>query len=380
MPAIRNTLIVGAGISGLTAGIALRRAGIAVEIAEMQANVAEQAGVGLSLQGNCIAALGKLDLAAACISAGMATSYINLRRPDGVLIAHQPVLQTGGPAYPGTAGISRKALHQILLQGAADAGCNLRLGTAFKSATSERDNVRVEFSDGSSGAYDLLIGADGIRSKVRASLFPDVQPSFCGQVIWRADVPRPKGNFTTELHFGGPYGVVGICPISTDDAYLYLLETAPEPSRAQPPVTGAQLRDKLASYGGPLLTEATSHLSASKNVSMRAIEQLLVPDIWHRGRIVIIGDAAHANPPVLAQGAAMGIEDALVLAEELSCERSDADLEARLTSFAKRRLPRAGMVVKNSVQLSEWETTHKATPQDVGRVMRETQTALSLPP
>jgi 2-polyprenyl-6-methoxyphenol hydroxylase-like FAD-dependent oxidoreductase len=380
VPAIRNALIIGAGISGLTAGIALRRAGVAVEIAELRADVAQQPGVGLSLQGNCIAALGRLNLAAACIQAGMATSYINIRHADGVLIAHQPVLQTGGPAYPGTAGISRKDLHQILLQGAVEAGVTIRFGSSFKSADALPGAVSVELTDGSTTRWDLLIGADGIRSKVRQLLFPQVAPAFCGQAIWRADVPRPTGCFTTELHFGGPYGVVGICPISPADAYLYLLETAPEPPRAQQVATGSDLRDKLGSYGGPLLEEAVSHLQTSRNVSLRGIEHLLVPDPWYNGRIVLIGDAAHANPPVLAQGAAMGIEDAVVLAEELSREREGTPgLETSLSRFMQRRLPRARMVVQNSVQLSEWETTHKASPQEVARVMRETQLALSQP-
>jgi 2-polyprenyl-6-methoxyphenol hydroxylase-like FAD-dependent oxidoreductase len=240
--------------------------------------------------------------------------------------------------------------------------------------------VSVALTDGSTAHWDLLIGADGIRSQVRQLLFPQLAPAFCGQAIWRADVPRPTGCFTTELYFGGPYGVVGICPISSTDAYLYLLETAAEPPRAQQVVTGSDLRDKLGNYGGPLLAEALSHLHTSRNVSLRGIEHLLVPDSWYRGRIVLIGDAAHANPPVLAQGAAMGIEDAIVLAEELSGERKGASaVETSLSQFMQRRLPRARLVVQNSVQLSEWETSHKASPQDVARVMRETQIALSEP-
>jgi 2-polyprenyl-6-methoxyphenol hydroxylase-like FAD-dependent oxidoreductase len=381
VPAVRNVLIIGAGISGLTAGIALRRRGIAVDIAEIRTDVVEQAGVGLSLQGNCIAALGKLGLAAACIQAGMATNYINIRRPDGVLIMHQPVLQTGGPAYPGTAGISRRTLHQILLAEAAATGVNVRLGTSFKSVDSLPERVRVELTDRSMATYDLLIGADGIHSKIRELLFPEVGPVYCGQAIWRAGVPRPDGSFTTELHLGGPYGVVGICPISSEDAYVYLIETAGESPRGERDGLGGQMLEKLKSYGGPLLSQAVSHLPLSKSVSLRGIDQLLVPAPWHKGRIVIIGDAAHANPPVLAQGAAMGIEDALVLAEVLSedGENSSLGLEDRLLRFTARRLPRAGMVVKNSVQLCEWQVNHQATPQDVGRIMQETQITLSQP-
>jgi 2-polyprenyl-6-methoxyphenol hydroxylase-like FAD-dependent oxidoreductase len=381
VPAIRNALIIGAGISGLTAGIALRRAGVAVDIAEIRTDVVEQAGVGLSLQGNCIAALGKLDLAAACIQAGVPANHINIRRPDGTLVMQQPVLQTGGPAYPGTAGISRRSLHQILLMAAAAAAVNVRLGTSFTTVEPSADGVHVELTDQSKFTYDLLIGADGIHSKIRKLLFPEIAPTFCGQAIWRAGVPRPHGNATTELHLGGPYGVVGICPISSEGAYVYLIETASEAPRGERDGLGEQMVEKLRGYGGPLLAEAISHLPLSKSVSLRGIDQLLVPAPWHKGRVVIMGDAAHANPPVLAQGAAMGIEDALVLAEVLSGngEESSGDLEDRLLGFTARRMPRAAMVVKNSVQLCEWQVNHQATPADVGRVMHETQTALSRP-
>lgn len=376
MPAANKVLIIGAGISGLTLGIALRQRGIHVVIVEINENVRHQAGVGLSLQGNSIAALGKIGLAAACLKAGMPGNYLNIRRPNGELITHQPILPMGGSGYPGTAGISRSVLHRILLDAVDSEQATLRLGVTFDTLDADEDGVMVTFSDGSSDRFDLVVGADGLYSKVRGLLFPDIKPEYCGQSIWRAGVPRPKGNFTTELHLGGSMGAVGICPISIDEAYTYVIELAEKGVRHEGPEAVAIMLDRLNSYGGPLLEHCKEALLDSTSVSFRPLESLLVPDSWHVGKIVIIGDAAHSGPPVLAQGAAMGMEDAVVLSEALV--QYDNVTEA-LNRFMARRYHRAKMVVENSVQICRWEVEHSASPQDVARLMGESQRLLSQP-
>ena len=136
------------------------------------------------------------------------------------------------------------------------------------------------------------------------------------------------------------------------------------------------MTDNLQPYTGELLRECVRHLPRCEAISYRPLEWLLAPAPWHRGRVMIIGDAAHANPPVLAQGAAMGIEDAVVLAELLA---TGEPVSAVLTRFAERRHARASLVVKNSVQLCEWEVNHSVGPQEVGRLMIETQKALREP-
>ena len=376
MASIERVLIIGAGISGLTLGIALRRCGIEVELAEIRREVRNQTGVGLSLQGNCIAALARIGVAAACLKEGVCSSHLNIRRPNGELIAQQPILQMGGPEYPATAGISRNALHRILLGAAESAGVHLRPGLTFEAVAADDAGVDVQFTDGSRGRYDLMIGADGIYSKTRALLLPQVRPMHCGQAVWRAGVPRPKDNLANELHFGGPLAVVGICPVSVNAAYIYIVETASPATRFENDQLATVMTEKLQPYSGDLVRECVRNLPQSTAISYRPLEWLLAPAQWHRGRIVIIGDAAHSNPPVLAQGAAMGIEDALVLAELLA---TDEPLPALLDRFTARRYPRASLVVNNSVQLCEWEANHTVGPQEIGRLMLETQQTLCEP-
>jgi 2-polyprenyl-6-methoxyphenol hydroxylase-like FAD-dependent oxidoreductase len=369
-------LIVGGGISGLTLGIALRRTGIDVEIAEIKHDLRQQAGVGLSLQGNSIAALARIGIAKTCLEKGMPSSYINLRRPDGALLASQSIIPMGGPEFPGTAGISRNDLHAILLAAASEAGVKIRVGLSFKTFDSDQSGVDVEFTDGSRNRYDLMVGADGVYSRTRATLFPQIRPEPCGQAVWRAGVPRPADIVTTELHVGGPFGVVGICPVSREEAYIYIVEAASPEVRYNDNELATVLTEMLEPYTSNLVRACVQHLAQSDAISYRHLEWLLVPPPWYRDRVLLIGDAAHCNPPVLAQGAAMGIEDAIVLAELLAQIES---VDAALERFMGRRNPRASLVVRNSVQLCEWEVKHLVGPQEIGRLMMETQKALSEP-
>jgi 2-polyprenyl-6-methoxyphenol hydroxylase-like FAD-dependent oxidoreductase len=371
-----RALIVGGGISGLTLAAALRRVAIEVDLVEIRSDLGQQAGVGLSLQGNCIAALARIGVAAECLKRGMPGNYINLRRPDGTLIAHQPLLPMGGPAYPGTTGISRNDLHDILLTAAYDAGANIKLGTSFESFNADADGVNVRLTDASERRYDLLVGADGAYSATRAKLLPHVKPRSCGQSVWRAGVPRPKDNFTTELHFGGPLGLVGICPTSSESAYLYIVEAADPKLRYADDELVSIMTKKLEAYQGAMVRTCVANLPQSPAISYRPLEWLLLPSPWFQGRVLLVGDAAHCNPPVLAQGAAMGIEDAVVLAELLT---EYPAIDSALSKFDARRFPRASLVVNNSVQLCEWEVKHLVGPQEVGRLMFETQKALSQP-
>jgi 2-polyprenyl-6-methoxyphenol hydroxylase-like FAD-dependent oxidoreductase len=282
----------------------------------------------------------------------------------------------GGPDFPGTLGISRNALHAILLDAAGTAGVAIRTGVSVDRFASDPNGVSVRFTHGKEAHYDLMVAADGAHSGIRSQLFPGIKPAFCGQAVWRAGIPRPEETITTELFVGGPFGIVGICPIAADEAYLYIVEAADNGTRYAESDLAALMIEKLEPYTASQVREGVAHLPQSVGISYRSLEWLLLPPPWHRDRVLVIGDAAHCNPPVLAQGAAMGIEDAVVLAESLA---DAATIEEALEQFTPRRVPRASLVVHNSVQLCEWEVKHMVGPKEMGRLMTETQQALAQP-
>lgn len=376
MATSRGVLIIGAGISGLTLAIALRLKGILVEIAEIKDDVSEQLGVGLSLQGNALAAFGCIGLSQDVLKVSIPGCYLNMRKPNGDLLAHHAIKRMGGAGYPSTAGISRRLLHEILISRAAELGAKFYMGVTLDRYDDYPDRIVVSLSNGAVKDYDVVVGADGIYSQVRNKIFPEIKPRKLGQLTWRVEVPRSLGNFTSELHFGGAFGVVGICPITEDRAYLYLIEAQSDDKRHAAAELPRILKEKLTSYTSPVVQEALSHLDESSDVSVRPLETVLVPERWHKGRVIVIGDAAHSGPPVLAQGAAMGIEDAVVLAESLWLTRMVGEA---FDVFMARRLARASMVVNNSVQLCEWEVRHEASPQQVGQMLHESQEILSQP-
>ena len=219
-----------------------------------------------------------------------------------------------------------------------------------KAATSH-----VEFTDGRAGDYDLIIAADGIYSATRSQLFPEVDnPKATGLAIWRAFARRPKDIKTTQLQFGGRHGLVGICPINEAACYIYCIHRAGIDERRDPATLHLQLRETLDGYEGPI-HELAAQLDDPALVSYRPLEWLLVPPPWYRGRVVLIGDAAHANPPNIAQGAAMGIEDAIVLAEEAAKPGAVQDALAR---FMARRWERAKLVVEASCRVANNQIEH----------------------
>jgi 2-polyprenyl-6-methoxyphenol hydroxylase-like FAD-dependent oxidoreductase len=185
---------------------------------------------------------------------------------------------------------------------------------------------------------------------------------------------RPPELRETNLVFGGPLGAVGFCPISEQDGYLYIVEAAPDNPRLDTATLHLQMQARLTGYGG-FVPEMAAQLTDPAKVSYRPLEWHLAPSPWFKNRVVVIGDAAHCNPPVLAQGAAMGIEDAVVLAQSL---QASATIEAGLAAFMQRRFERARQVVETSVQLAQWEVDHKPGV-DVPGVMAAIQAVLAEP-
>ena len=357
MPAVRHVLVAGAGLAGTATAIGLADAGVAVDLIDVKPEVTA-VGSGITMQGNGLRELQRLGVLPAVLAAGYPFDSLGLRAPDpaGTLLAEIPDARTGGPDLPATVGLPRPALARIMADRAAAAGAKLRLGTSLSSLSPDDGGVDVVFSDGSAGRYDLVVGADGIRSATRRMMGVTDEPRPTGMGIFRAFGPRPASVTRTDLYYGGPCYIAGYCPTGADTLYAYIAEDAQDRSALAPAERLAAMRALAGSYHGPW-DDILQTLTDPGTVSYTLFEALVVPAPWNRGRVVLIGDAAHACPPTLAQGGAQALEDAAVLTELLLSR--DAPDDALWAAFTARRFDRAKTVVEASCQLGQWQLDHE---------------------
>ena len=346
----QNILIVGGGIAGLSLSIALARRGWSPRIVEANPDWGVY-GVGIILQSNALRAIDSLGLAERCIESGFPYSRTRYCDPNGVLVRERTKPNLSGDRFASSTGMLRPVLHDILRDEALALGVQVRLGVRVASLDQEPDRVHVRFDDGSSGDYDLLVGADGVRSQIRRLVFgPEHQPAFMGQSCWRFTAPRLE-EVGCAVMFRGATTQAGLIPLNADTMYLLLLTAEP----GNPWMDRASLRERLAErlvgYGG-LIGELARSLPPSEAIVYSPLEPLLMPAPWHRGRVVLVGDAAHATTPHTAQGASMAFEDAVVLAELLD---EAGPPEAALPAFTRRRHARCRMIVENSLQIGRWQ-------------------------
>ena len=336
-----EVLVVGGGIGGLTAAIALAGRGHAVTVIERDPEWSVY-GVGIIQQGNVLRAMKQLGLLDDYLASAVGFDFVAVHAPDGTLVAKvpSPRLVEGCPA---NVGIGRRALHKVLGDRAIAAGAQVRLGLTADRLDDDGRGVSAGFSDGSAGRYDVVVGADGVDSQTRRQLFPSSpEPQFTGQAVWRYNLPRPAD--LDSLHvYNGPIGA-GLVPMSDTTMYLYL--TTPEPGNPRHPRAGlaAAMRGKVPA---PLAALA-ERITDDAEVVYRPLETVMVEGPWHAGRVVLLGDAVHTTTPHLGQGAGMAIEDAIVLAEELA--RHDTP-EAAFTAYRERRFERCRYIVAESLAI-----------------------------
>jgi 2-polyprenyl-6-methoxyphenol hydroxylase-like FAD-dependent oxidoreductase len=370
---VSSALVVGGGITGSVLAVALAGRGVRVDLVEISP-VWHGVGHGITVQGNALAALAKVGVLDEVLSRGVPFDQLRMRQADGSLIAEVPTPRTGGTALPATLGALRSDLQAVLCEKVYQAGVTVRLGLTVHALAQDARRAYAEFSDGSTGRYDLVVGADGIRSSIRALIGIDTGPQRSGMSIWRVVADRPAEMDCAEVYYGGPRYKAGYSPISPDKCYAYLLDVDGTLSDFGDEPAWRLMYERSAGYGGTWATVRES-IGPDSDVSHTRIEWLLVPEPWYRGRVIVIGDAAHACPPLIAQGAAMCAEDAVVLAELVTGGRP---LELALPAFMARRMDRVEVVVRNSMRLVRWEMgLEPHTEADVARTMSSTLSFLA---
>ncbi|MEU4742801.1 FAD-dependent oxidoreductase [Actinosynnema sp. NPDC023658] len=345
----RTVLVLGGGTAGNALTVLLRRAGHAVDLVEAEPDWNATTGSGITLQGNALHVLREVGVVDDVLREGFPFDELGILAPTGEVLAVQRGTRIGGDDLPATVGMQRPGLQRILIDAVRASGASVRLGVTATGL--DQDSGEVAFSDGTTGRYDLVVGADGLNSATRRLIGVEDRPVPTGMAIWRAPVPRPTGLEHTRMIYGGPCFIAGCCPTGPNTAYAYLVERNRDRNAVDPSAHAAEMRRLAQGYGGPW-PEIQAALTDPSVVNYTWFHRLLVEGPWHRGRVVLVGDAAHACPPTLAQGAAMSLEDALVLADLLST-RSTWD-DALLTEYRDRRYPRVREVVDGSVQLGRW--------------------------
>jgi 2-polyprenyl-6-methoxyphenol hydroxylase-like FAD-dependent oxidoreductase len=369
---ISKALVVGGGVGGMSAALSLARRGIEVRLVEIDPHWRAY-GAGISVTGLSLRAFDDLGILDEVRERGFVGSGFRMRSVDGSLISEvepppnpQPI-QSGG-------GIMRPVLHEILSRKVRESGVTVSLGVEPVQFADGPDATSVTFSDGQAGEFELVVAADGIYSKIRKTLFSDApMPQFTGQGCWRIVADRPPEVDRTEMYVGGPVKL-GLNAVSCDKLYAFILEHVPDNPRFAEGEMLARVAQLLEPFGGHI-AKIRASLGPDSLVNYRPLEWMLLPRPWHRGRVVLIGDAAHATTPHMASGAGLAAEDGLVLGEEIA--RTD-DVEQALDAFGERRFERARLVVENSVRVGEIEMAG-GNQMDAARMLGDTMHKLHQP-
>jgi len=359
-----KVLIVGGGIGGMSTAIAMRRGGFAVDLIDIDPEWRVY-GAGITITGPTLRAFKAVGVYDEIAETAYVGHGIRVCDTQGNLLRELPTPIPPEAGVAGSGGTLRPTLHKILSKRVMESGANVRLGLTVDSFTQDDDGVDVLFSDGSTGRYDLVVGADGVFSRMRSLIFPNApKPKYTGQSAWRLNLKRPPEINCRHYFLGGPHKV-GFTPVADNEMYLFLLERTPQVFREDTELPET-LRGLLADYGGPLAA-IRDGIDANSEIVFRPLEAFFLDAPWHVGRVVLIGDAAHPTTPQLASGAGIAVEDGLVLAEELLVDQPMAET---LEAFTARREERCRMVVEGSIEIGRLEQERAPVEQQTAVVER----------
>ncbi|KWF32775.1 hypothetical protein WL88_25875 [Burkholderia diffusa] len=352
-----NIAIIGAGIGGLTAAASLLHQGHDVQVFE-QAAVLGEVGAAVQMSANASKVLYHLGLKPTLESVGVKPESFQFRRFDDGEVLHEIKLGQAHEAAHGTPyyQIHRVDLHNALLAKVVSLRANaIHLGKRAQNIEENDSYVQVDFEDGTTTLADLVIGADGIKSIVRQFVVDSEPPVFTGQVAWRLSIPTERIPETLRPPLAstiwcGPENHA-VMYYMRAGALLNFVGCVERPWEEESWTARRSWNELDEDYAGwhPIVRAAIENVDKDQCYRW-ALNNRKPVKTWTTKRIALLGDAVHPTLPYMAQGAAMAIEDAAVLARALSL---DAPLRDRLSIYQNHRAPRTARVVEESTQMGE---------------------------
>jgi 2-polyprenyl-6-methoxyphenol hydroxylase-like FAD-dependent oxidoreductase len=353
-------IVIGGGIGGMALAAALRRVGISSDVHE-QAPELREVGAGLGLWSNALIALQRLGAFERVSALGSRLKRVEIRKPDGRVIAVTsmvPVEKSSG--LPGSICVHRADLLRELV-GLCDER-RIHLGSRCVAVTTDSNEAKAEFADGSSVRGDFLIGADGLRSVVRAQLFGDSPPRYAGYTCWRG-VARlgpdalPSG---TAFETWGRGRRFSVHPCGPGRLFWWATHNEPAAGRDGPGGRKADVQALFSNWHEPI----PAVIAATPEILRNDIEDRPPVREWGRGCVTLLGDAAHPTTPNLGQGACQALEDAVVLADQL---RRGGSIASALRTYEDRRRRQTSRITIESLRfgrIAQWENPVACTLRD----------------
>ncbi len=332
----RRAIVIGGGIGGITTALALQQVGIDVTVFE-RAEELREVGSGLPLWANALRAFHKLGLTEVVESLGQSVTRGSITDWRGNLLVDVSMEELFGGRGTTNMVVHRAELLSSLLNALGIE--HVSLGMTCLGCTQDEMGVSAYFADGKVARGDLLVGADGLHSTIRSQLFGATKPRYAGYTCWRGVAHTSRKDIETWAW--GKDSQFGITPMSNERAYWFAQRDATEGEREKPAGRKREVLDLFGNWHAPIpeIIEATEETSLLRNDVYEG------PRLahWSRGRVTLLGDAAHAMTPNLGQGACIAIEDAVALAD---CLKSEMDVITGLHLYEKRRVARANTITR----------------------------------